>query len=151
MTVLITSVYATVYIYRFILFQFAVTDLYILIIDSIVPHRSHSHGHPDSINSTGHPQPEHGASGYYFAENGEHTLYALGEAIGQVMVSLKKSTEYTPTTLTEEEMQKYFPDGTNMGTNSRCRADRGRGIGWRPRKTTHDMLASIKQEFNFKY
>ncbi|KAF9565241.1 NAD(P)-binding protein [Agrocybe pediades] len=122
-----------------------VTDLYILIVDSVVPHRSHSHGHSEKLVAP--PPLEHGAAGFYFAENGEHTLYSVGEAIGKVMVSLKKCKEYTPTPFTEEETRKYFPDGTSLGTNSRCRADRAKAIGWKPRKTTKDMLASIKQEF----
>ncbi|KAF4613973.1 hypothetical protein D9613_007770 [Agrocybe pediades] len=124
---------------------FTVTDLYILIVDSVVPHRTHSHGHSEKLVAP--PPLEHGAAGFYFAENGEHTLYSVGEAIGKVMVSLKKCKEYTPTPFTEEETRKYFPDGTSLGTNSRCRADRAKAIGWKPRKTTKDMLASIKQEF----
>jgi hypothetical protein len=33
-----------------------------------------------------------------------------------------------------------------FGTNCRCRADRSRSIGWKPVKTTKDMLASIQPE-----
>jgi len=123
-----------------------VTDLYILIIDNIIPYKSDSRAHPERPR-TPTPHFQHGASGFYFGENGEHTLHSVGEAIGKVMVTLGKSKDPTPTPFTEEEIQKYFPKGTSLGTNSRCRADRSRGIGWKPRKTTKDMLASIKHEF----
>ena len=33
-----------------------------------------------------------------------------------------------------------------MGTNSRAVANRSRSIGWKPVKTTKDLLASIKPE-----
>lgn len=121
-------------------------DLYVVIIDSIVPHRSDTHAHPHRA-ITPHPDLAHGPSGFYFGENGEHTLYDVGLAIGKVMVSLGKSKEATPTPFTERETEKYFPNGTSLGTNSRCRADRGRELGWKPKKTTKDMLASIKLEF----
>jgi hypothetical protein len=35
-----------------------------------------------------------------------------------------------------------------LGTNSRCRGDRSRSIGWKPVKATEDMLASIKPELD---
>jgi hypothetical protein len=35
-----------------------------------------------------------------------------------------------------------------LGTNSRCRANRSRSIGWKPVKTTEHMLASIKLELD---
>lgn len=33
--------------------------------------------------------------------------------------------------------------GNYSGTNSRCRADRGRALGWKPKYNTKDMSASI--------
>ena len=33
-----------------------------------------------------------------------------------------------------------------MGTNSRAVANRSRSIGWKPVKTTKDLLASVKPE-----
>jgi len=32
------------------------------------------------------------------------------------------------------------------GTNTRCLATRARALGWKPKKTTEDMLAGIKTE-----
>ncbi|KAF8962780.1 NAD-P-binding protein [Flammula alnicola] len=123
-----------------------VADLYIHIVDLIIPHSADIHGHR-SRTPTPHTHFEHGASGFYFCENGEHTLRAVGEAIGKVMVALGKAKDATPIPFTDEELQKYFPDGTSLGSNSRCRADRAKSIGWKPKKTTKDLLASIKYEF----
>ena len=36
--------------------------------------------------------------------------------------------------------------GNFNGTNARCRANRARSIGWKPKHTTHDLLASVKPE-----
>jgi hypothetical protein len=63
------------------------------------------------------------------------------------MVVLGLSADATPTSFTKEEEEKYFPNGTSLGTNSRCRADRARAIGWEPVMTTEDMLESIRDEF----
>ena len=54
-----------------------------------------------------------------------------------------------PTTFTVEELVKYFGEekwGWYSGTNSRCRAERARGIGWKPKYTTEDLLKSILPE-----
>lgn len=111
------------------------------------------------------PRTGHGREGYYFGENGEHTLYEVGEQIGNVLVELGKSTNAEPTTFTPEEIDKYFavrficpvvlcfddfaPQGSSsLGSNSRCRGNRSRMIGWQPEKSTKDLLASIKPEVN---
>lgn len=120
-----------------------VADLYILIIDYIVAHNPDRHNRPRTPN----PKFEHGASGFYFGENGEHTLRSVSDVIGQTMVELGKAKDPTPTPFTDEEFCEYFPNGTSLGSNSRCRADRSRAIGWKAKKTTKDMLASIKHEF----
>ncbi|KAJ7284906.1 hypothetical protein C8J57DRAFT_1289814 [Mycena rebaudengoi] len=91
------------------------------------------------------PAFAHGRAGYYFAENGEHTLYAVGEAIAKVLSDMGKGSP-TPTTFTAREVRKYFPNGTSSGSNSRCRAERGYQIGWQPSYVTQDMLNSIKEE-----
>jgi hypothetical protein len=96
-------------------------------------------------NQTKNPLFSHGASGFYFCENGEHELYHVGESIGKAMVALGKTTNPVPTPFTEQEYKKY-PGLSGLGTNSRCRADRSKAIGWKPKMETKDMLASIKQE-----
>ncbi|KAJ7274441.1 hypothetical protein B0H12DRAFT_1277397 [Mycena haematopus] len=93
------------------------------------------------------PPPDftHGRAGFYFAENGEHQLFQIGEAIAKVLSGIGKGTPL-PTSFTDQEMRLYFPNGTSLGTNSRCRAERGAKIGWGPAMKTQDMLHSIKAE-----
>jgi len=90
-------------------------------------------------------------------------MYDVGKAVGQALVDLGISSSNEPTTFTEEELDKYFGVGIcilrwspgsidllqgsdYLGSNSRCRGIRSRAIGWKPTKTTVDMLASIKPE-----
>jgi len=88
----------------------------------------------------------HGREGYYFGANQEHTLYQLGEAISEALHKLNKGKGGPPTTFTKEEIDKYFNGSNYLGSNSRCRANRSRALGWEPKNTTQDMLASIYAE-----
>lgn len=125
--------------------SFTVTDLYILLVDLLIPHDVGPEHISPNIND---PAFAHGVSGYYFAENGEHTLYSISETIGSILVDMKKTSDPRPRPLSEAEAKKYFPDGGTMtGANARCKGDRSRAIGWKPKKGTKDMLASIRQEF----
>ncbi|KAE9407773.1 NAD(P)-binding protein [Gymnopus androsaceus JB14] len=93
--------------------------------------------------------PGHGREGYYFGANEEHTFYQLGEAISEAMLKLDKGSGGAPTSFTKEEFDKnpimaymsYY-----LGSNSRCRANRSRALGWTPKNTTKDMLAGIYAE-----
>ncbi|KAI0738076.1 NAD-P-binding protein [Daedaleopsis nitida] len=112
-----------------------VVDLYITLFDSIA----------NNPSKTGH-----GWDGLYYAENGEHTLLELGRAIGAALVSLGVANTAEPTTYTPQEIKTYF--GSEQwgwmlfGSNCRCRADRARAIGWKPKYTTEDLMKSIKPE-----
>ncbi|KAI0746779.1 NAD-P-binding protein [Daedaleopsis nitida] len=111
-----------------------VAGLYITLFDSIV----------NNPSKTGH-----GWDGLYYAENGEHTWRQLSQAIGAALVSLGVAAKADPTTYTLEEMKTFFGSeqwGWLFGTNCRCRADRARAIGWKPKYTTEDLLKSIKAE-----
>ena len=111
-----------------------VADLYIVLFDGIL-------NNPDKTG--------HGWEGFYFGENGEHTWYQISQAIGEALVKLGIADDATPTTFTVEELVKYFGSekwGWYSGTNSRCRANRGRSIGWKPTHTTEDMLKSLLPE-----
>ncbi|KAI0768145.1 NAD-P-binding protein [Trametes elegans] len=88
----------------------------------------------------------HGREGFYFGENGEHTMYDIATAMGAALKELQLAPTAEPSSFTEEELKKYFSGSDNLGTNVRCRAERARAIGWKPLKTTEDMLASIKPE-----
>lgn len=97
--------------------------------------------------SRGDGNAPHGREGFYFAENGEHVLYDVCKRISEVLFSLGKSKSPEPTTFKREECLKYFGDGPDwFGSNSRCLASRSRAIGWAPKYTTADLLASIRPE-----
>ncbi|KAA1475298.1 NAD(P)-binding protein [Dentipellis sp. KUC8613] len=87
----------------------------------------------------------HGREGFFFSENGEHQLIDVSREIAKVLVDLGKGKSPEPTPFTEEEVIKYF-GGWYLGTNSRARAERSRSIGWKPKKTTKDFIASIRPE-----
>jgi len=132
--------------------------LYILLVDHILPPRDHKETLVGAVQGQSASRPHtpvpssafgHGTAGYYFGENGEHVLSSVSEAIGQTMVDMGKSDDPTPTPFSDEEYKKYYPNGTSLGSNSRCRSDRSRHIGWKPTKTTRDMLNSIKKEFEY--
>lgn len=132
-----------------LIIYYLVADLYIVLYDSIITN----------------PATGHGREGFYFGENGEHTLYDVGKAIGEALVAIGKTDNPEPTTLTKEEIDRYFQvsnhiiqdlyqsksdhdaqGSTLMGTNCRAVANRSRSIGWKPVKTTKDLLASVKPE-----
>lgn len=109
-----------------------VTDLYMLLFDHVYSQKPVAHGR----------------HGFYFGENGEYTMHDIMTAISQELYDQGKSKSPTPTSFTEEETAKYFPRGTMLGTNSRCKAERSRRLGWEPNKGYQDLLASIKGEIS---
>ncbi|KAF9474241.1 NAD(P)-binding protein [Pholiota conissans] len=88
----------------------------------------------------------HGRAGYYIAENGEHTQYQVADAICQAMIAVGESSESEPSPFTSEEIQEYFNGSKLWACHCRCRATRSRALGWKPKKATVDMLASIRLE-----
>ncbi|KAF9460253.1 hypothetical protein BDZ94DRAFT_938450, partial [Collybia nuda] len=104
-------------------------DLYTILYDAIV-------ANPDGVG--------HGREGIYFSENGEHTGYDVGKAIGQALVGAGKGENPEPTTFTKDELDKFFGGSDFFGSNSRCRANRARSIGWNPTHTTADFIVSIR-------
>ncbi|KAF5359799.1 hypothetical protein D9756_003346 [Leucocoprinus leucothites] len=88
----------------------------------------------------------HGRNGFYFGLNGEHTLYDVGKELGRTLVAVGKSSSEEPTTFTKEEIDKYFNGSSYLGSNSRGLANHSKAIGWKPKKTTKDFLASIRPE-----
>lgn len=98
---------------------------------------------------SGSDEAGHGREGFYFGENGEYTWLELAQAVGEAL--FEKGFTKTPeaSTFTTEDLVKYFGSGAignYLGTNSRCRANRSRAIGWQPKHSKNDMLASIKPE-----
>ena len=87
--------------------------------------------------------PGHGREGYYFGENDEHTLYDIGKAIAEALVARGLADSLEPTSFTKAEIDNYLEGSNYLGSNSRCRANRARALGWNPKKTAKDMLQSV--------
>ena len=92
----------------------------------------------------------HGREGYFFAENGEHSMYDLCKAFGEALVALGRAEDAEPTVFTPEERVEYFGMDfiafLHFG-NVRCRADRARKeLGWTPMHPTEDLFASVRAE-----
>ncbi|KAH8100946.1 NAD(P)-binding protein [Cristinia sonorae] len=95
------------------------------------------------------PAVGHGVDGYYFGANGEHPWYDIAKAIAVALHELGKVKSDEPTSFEVEELSKYFGYealGWYYGSNSRCRANHSKAIGWNPKKTSEDMIKSIKPE-----
>ena len=129
----------------------AEADLFIILYDAII---------------TNHDKVGHGEDGFYFGENGEHPWYDISKAIGQALVKRGLSKSDEPTAFSEDELVQYFGDlvrsryldyecislkgqqatGYYYGTNSRARANHSRSLGWKPKLSSADMIASIDAE-----
>ncbi|KAF9807202.1 hypothetical protein IEO21_08317 [Rhodonia placenta] len=111
-----------------------VADLYIVLFDAIT-------ANPEGVG--------HGWEGFYFGENDEHTWYDVGKAISKALVDVGIGGTDGPTELTDEELTRYWGSvdaAVHVGSNSRCRANRGRSIGWKPIHKTADLISSIKPD-----
>ena len=94
-------------------------------------------------------QTGHGWHGFYFGENGEHQWLDISKAVGQAMLEFGLTDNPEPTKFTVDELKEYFGNevmGWYFGSNVRARGDRSRALGWKPKCTTKDMIASIKPE-----
>lgn len=91
----------------------------------------------------------YGKDGWYFAESSQHCLKDLMHKIGDVMYAKKLIKDHTVRTLTPEQAEQcysfYAYDG--IGCNSRCKAERSRALGWKPKRG--DILGSIEAEVNY--
>ncbi|TCD71996.1 hypothetical protein EIP91_000128 [Steccherinum ochraceum] len=109
-------------------------DLYYILFDGIL---------------SGNPAVGHGVDGYYFGANGEHQWYDIAKGIAVALHELGKVKSDEPRTFESVELTKYFGYellGLYYGSNSRCRANHSKAIGWKPKKTSEDMVRSIKAE-----
>ena len=73
-------------------------------------------------------------------------LYDLAKAVSEALYNKGKSKGATPTALTGDEMTKYHLGSVIFGSNSRCKGERSRVIGWNPKKGDPDFLASVEEE-----
>ncbi|KAI0073561.1 NAD-P-binding protein [Panus rudis PR-1116 ss-1] len=109
-------------------------DLYITLFDALLRN-------PENVG--------HGVDGFYVGESGEYSWLDISKAIGEALAALGVIKDPEPTPLTTDELIMYFGSeerGLIGGTNARARGTHSRSIGWKPKYTTDDMLASIMPE-----
>lgn len=84
--------------------------------------------------------------GWYFVESGEYRHSDLTKKIAQVLLKKKLIKTDTVREMTKEELDKYIegPFMFAVGSNSRCKAERSRKLGWKPVKK--DIFSSIEEE-----
>ncbi|CAK5276338.1 unnamed protein product [Mycena citricolor] len=106
-------------------------DLFMVLFDAAI-------SNPDST--------PHGQSGLYFAENGSHVLEDLCAVISQVLYEHGKGQAPAPTSFSEEELDaaEWGFLAALIGSDARCRARKGRALGWKPTKTTADFLENAR-------
>lgn len=113
------------------------------------------------------PTTPHGREGFYYAESDEGTLYEVVKEVAKVLTEYGKVKSPELTQFTAEELEQkplvstycgVFSDShyrvpffscqylAYFGTHCRARADRARAIGWKPVKTTKDMVASVRPQ-----
>ena len=96
-------------------------------------------------------QPASGRNGYYFLENGDYGQLAVVERIAKALYARGKVASPEAVQLKEADIppELYKRALEGMGTNSRARGERSRGLGWNPPQTTEDFYASIPAEVDY--
>ncbi|KAJ7885496.1 NAD-P-binding protein [Mycena olivaceomarginata] len=93
-------------------------------------------------NSIERNHAEHGRDGYYFVAHGEIEFEKVTE-IAEKRAGGRRA-------FTETELQEYFSSASLQsffGDNGRCDSQRSYALGWKPLKTTEDLLAAVREEF----
>jgi len=92
-------------------------------------------------------------NGYFFAENGEHTLGSVHQEIARI---LAKKGIASDTTIAEVNTDEEFVEGYGfkeilyyIGTDSRVKANKGRKLGWVPKHEPGSVLKVIESEVDF--
>ncbi|KAF9220841.1 NAD(P)-binding protein [Gyrodon lividus] len=111
-------------------------DLYIVLYDAILEGKA-----------------GHGREGLYFGENGEHLLKDIAVKVAEALHDFGASDSREPTPFDEQDYSRpgnIFVPIRYLGTNSRCKANRARALGWKPNFSTEDMLRSVKGEVEWQ-
>jgi len=90
------------------------------------------------------------SDGWYFCESGEHRWIEIYKKVAEILFKkgIAESAEVSALTTDKEVFDTYGPYGLMaLASNSRCRADRARKIGWRP--TREKMLDTVEKEVEF--
>lgn len=85
--------------------------------------------------------------GWYFAENGQHTLSDLTKKIAEILLKKKLIKTATVRELTDDEINKHLGIlALFIYTNSRGKAERSRKFAWKPKKG--DIFSSLEEEID---
>ncbi len=93
-----------------------------------------------------------GKDGWYFLESGEHVW---GDVVKKIAEELYKNKAIPSTDLAEftsqEEIDNLFGDWAwfALGSNSRCKADKARQLGWKSNEKSPKVLDTIEEEVKF--
>ncbi|KIP10517.1 hypothetical protein PHLGIDRAFT_232441 [Phlebiopsis gigantea 11061_1 CR5-6] len=92
----------------------------------------------------------HGREGLFIGENGVFAWSEVGNAIAKALYEAGKGKSPEATTFTSEELTKYFGSEFvgNLIAGSNCigLATRSKALGWTPKNTKEDLIASVKVE-----
>jgi len=86
-----------------------------------------------------------GWEGYYFGETGEYKQRDACTAIAKALHARGIGSP-EPTPFTEEEIKKYYGGSYYLGSNSRCRGERPRALGWKSTHSNDDFLKSLDMD-----
>ena len=78
-----------------------VADFYIVLLNAVL-------ADPNAV--------PHGREGFYILENGEHSWYELGRALGKALVELGVSKSAEPTPFTDHEIDKYIGNSVRLAS-----------------------------------
>ncbi|KAF9485805.1 NAD(P)-binding protein [Pholiota conissans] len=103
------------------------------------------------VATSGSTAVGHGAEGYYFVENFLYSGLEVAQKISEALVELGIGSTREPSAFSQEELEKNFgPFWPLLSTNSHAQADRGRALGWVPKRSTKEaFLANVKEEVAF--
>jgi len=89
-----------------------------------------------------------GREGWYFCESGENYLKDVVAEIGKSLYDYKLIQQAEPVQFKPEEVDKYLGSygWQGIASNSRCKADRARALGWKPSGTRGTIFDNIKAE-----
>lgn len=93
-----------------------------------------------------------GKEGIYFCESGEHQQKDVVAKIGAALYKHKAISQPEVVQFTAEEVDKFgggLYGWLGIASNSRCKAERARALGWKPSGTRGTILDSIESEVEF--
>lgn len=92
-----------------------------------------------------------GKEGFYFCESGEHQLKDVVAKVGEVLYKRKLISQAEPVQWTTEEVNEHLGQygWLAIASNSRCKSDRARALGWKPTGTRGSVFDSIEAEVDY--